>query len=231
MNRLIPLVAAALAASIAPAAHAAERVFAVSSFDRLAARGSPTVIVRTGRVPYVVATGDAQDVARLEIEVVDGELRTGMKRTAGWSWKVSRTPLTITVTTPGLRAVTLAGSGDVDVDRVGGATLVATLAGSGDLRLRAVDSADVSATLAGSGDLTAAGRCRSANFTLSGSGDLRAGALRCESVQANLVGSGGMDAYASRSADVTLIGSGDVTVAGGGTCRQTKRGSGSIRCG
>ena len=226
MRRVIPLVLVLAA----PAAHAAERAFPVSAFDRLAARGSPTVEVRTGRAASVVATGDPADLDRLQIEVVNGELRTGFKPTnAGWRW--TSKPVTITVTTPALRAAALAGSGDVNIDRVAGGAFDAKLAGSGDLRLRDVDALNVSIALAGSGDVSASGRCRDARVSLSGSGDVRAGGLRCEAVRAALVGSGGIDAYASRSADVSVTGSGDVRVGGGGACSQSKRGSGSIRCG
>jgi hypothetical protein len=227
MHRLIPLVLILAA----PAAHAAERAFPVPSFDRLSARGSAAVVVRTGATPSVVASGDPRDLDRLEIEVVNGELRTGMKKISGWNWSASKTPLTIVVTTPGLRSVALAGSGDVDVDRVSGQAFAASLAGSGDLRLRQLDSADVRMNLAGSGDVTAAGRCRSAEMSIAGSGDIRAGSLRCEAVRLSVVGSGGLDAYATRSADVSVMGSGDVTVAGGAACKLNKRGSGTIRCG
>src|SRR6218665_1276556 len=64
---------------------AGARDFQVSAFDRIALTGASDVVVAVGGQPSVRAEGDAALIERLEIAVVDGELRIGMKPGTTWS--------------------------------------------------------------------------------------------------------------------------------------------------
>lgn len=217
------------AALFATGAHAADRRYAVGAFERIAVSGSPDVSVATGPAPSVVATGDPAMLDRLEVRVVGTELRIGVRSGSWTSWS-SGDKLRVRVTTPRLAGASLAGSGDVDVDRVRATAFTARLTGSGDLRLRDVDVGDLRLELVGSGDVDAAGACGRGSFSIVGSGDLKAGGVRCDTLTASLGGSGNLSAYARRAADVGLSGSGDVRIDGRPQCRIRRAGSGTVTC-
>ena len=222
---------AVAAALLASPALAAERSFNVSGFDRLAASGSPEVTVTTGQAARVRATGDAADLDTLDVRVEDGTLKIGRKK-EGWNWSSwkDRGPVRITVTVPMLRSVEAAGSGSVTVDRIKTAEFAGKLAGSGSLRLPSIDAGSVVFESAGSGSITATGRCRSGSAKIAGSGNLKLAGLKCETMSASIAGSGQIDAFATRTANLSTVGSGDISLAGGARCTVSTAGSGRARC-
>ena len=226
MIRAAVFVAASLVAAAAPAA---ELRFPVGDFDRIALGGSPDVVVTTGKAVSVVASGDQKALDRLEIRVVDGALKIGTKQGMNWSWgnygKVS-----IVVTVPMVRGIEIGGSGTVTVDRIKVPQFSAEVGGSGSVKVGALDVQTASFTVGGSGDVAASGRCGDARASVGGSGNARLAGLQCATLVANVGGSGDIDAYASRSATLSLAGSGDIRVAGGAKCTISKSGSGQARC-
>jgi len=222
--------AAAAAALLAGPAFAAERSYPVGSFDRIALEGSPEVSVTTGRAASVRATGDADALDHLDVRVDNATLKIGHKR-EGWNWSWSSHPrIRFVVTVPALRAVDVAGSGDVSVDRVRGHEFAANIAGSGSLTLAALDADTTSFNVSGSGTVTAAGRCGTGSAKVSGSGELKLAALRCTALSAAVAGSGSIDAFATGSATLATMGSGDITLTGGARCTTSTAGSGRVRC-
>ena len=67
-------------------------------------------------------------------------------------------------------------------------------------------------------------------FGIAGSGNLVLQKLNQNRLKVSIAGSGGVKANAKRTADVTIMGSGDVDVAGGAKCKISKAGSGNVRC-
>ncbi len=230
MHKVAMMAAAAAAVLGAAQAQAAERSFTVTGFEAIEVAGPFDVVVNVGKAPSVRAVGEAKDLDRLKIEVEGRALEIGSKERRWTDW--SRTqPIKIFVTVPALKGVSLAGSGDVQVDRVRAESFTASLAGSGDLTIAALAATAAKFSIAGSGDLTASGSCRTASASIAGSGDIDIGGLRCQSLTASIAGSGGVNAHATQTAKVSVMGSGDVTVAGGAKCDVSKMGSGSVRCG
>ena len=220
----------AAAALVALPAAAAERDFQVSNFNELGVVGPYDVTVVSGRAPTVHATGEQPDLDELKVEVKSGRLEIGPRDRLQWKvFKISK-PVHIRVTVPSLSEVGLAGSGDINVDRLKGGKVSASVAGSGNLSVGTIDSRNAALSIAGSGDLVAAGRCDSADLSIAGSGDIRAAGLKCQSLSASVAGSGDIAAAASRTAKVSIMGSGDVTVTGGARCSVSKMGSGDARC-
>ena len=70
------------------------------------------------------------------------------------------------------------------------------------------------------------GTAQAAQYDIAGSGDIDAGALDAKDLKATIAGSGGIKAHSSGTADVSIMGSGDVDVAGGAKCKVSKAGSG-----
>jgi len=228
MNLLPPrlaLIAVCLLA--ATASEAAERSFPVGSFSEIMVTNSADVDVRTGSAASVVATGDPDDLDRLDIRVEGNRLNIGTKQ-RGISWS-SRENITIRVNVPALSAATLSGSGNLAVDRVRG-DFSGRISGSGDLRLPMLDSAQLALAISGSGDIMAAGRCGSGTISISGSGDVNATQLTCETLNASVSGSGDIAVRATGTAAIRVSGSGDITVTGGARCTTKSSGSSSISC-
>lgn len=209
------------------------RAFAASGFNAVSLRGPDNVIVKVGGAESVSAVGDQAILDRLEIEVVDGTLRVGRKKKDGMmSWGSSeRGSATVTVTLPALKGASIAGSGDMNVDRVETASFDGSIAGSGSLSIGSLAASSVDFSIAGSGDAhVAAGKADSLDISIAGSGDFDAGALAARTADISVAGSGGVKAGVSDAADVSIIGSGDVELFGNARCSVSKIGSGDVRC-
>jgi hypothetical protein len=241
--RTIALLSAAALAVLVTACHAAgnaegtgpaaQRDMPVAgAFDRIALSGSPDVVVTVGAAASVRAEGETEQLDRLEITNVGGELRIGLRNTSGswFSWGHHR-GLTIHVTLPALAGASIAGSGDMRIDRVQGPAFAGSVTGSGGMNIANLTADTASFTITGSGDITAAGRARQASASLTGSGDLRLAQLETEAATLALAGSGDIGIRATQTAAVELRGSGDIIVAGPARCTINKSGSGDVRCG
>lgn len=216
------------------AAHGSEKrdIRLAGEFDKIELRGAQNVIVAVGGPASARAEGEAGDLDRLELTVDGGTLRISDKREKGWSWGLGRDrkAVTVFVTVPSLSAASIAGSGDVQIDRVQGPSFAGAIAGSGDLRVAAMQVGNASFSVAGSGDISAAGSAASAAFSIAGSGDIDAGGLESRTAKVSVMGNGNVRAKAVGAADVTVMGSGDVELAGGAKCDIHKMGSGDVRC-
>ncbi|MDB5736641.1 MAG: hypothetical protein JWO65_309 [Sphingomonas bacterium] len=231
-SRKLILATAALGALAACAhAQAATHGYSVSSFQRIRVEGPFDVKMHVGGAPGVRATGAQQMIDRLSVEQHDDTLVI-KPLPGGWGgWPGSdHGKLLVEVSTPSLSAASLAGSGDLAIDRVKGDRLDLSLAGSGDLGVGAIDVTQLRAVMTGSGDLTVAGRARQASATLTGSGDLHGDKLIADDATTSLIGSGDLVLGALHTAKATLAGSGDITIVGPAACTINRSGSGDVRC-
>jgi hypothetical protein len=209
---------------------AGTRSFAVRGFDRVELRGSDNVVVKVGGAESVTATGPEELLERLEVVVVDGELRVGREKKWRMGWSADRKPVTITVTLPRIRGASVAGSGDMQVDRVQATSFDGAIAGSGNLAIGGLQAEAASLSIAGSGGASVVGQARSIDVSIAGSGDLSAQGLKAERAKISIAGSGNVRAQVSGEADVSIMGSGDVDLVGNARCKISKMGSGTVRC-
>ncbi len=205
------------------------RTYAVAGFTTVELRGSDDVDIRVGPGFSVRADGDAEVLDHLKIEKVGDALRIGRTRTAGWSW--GGHGARISVTMPALAATAVAGSGDVTIDRVAGASFKGESAGSGDLSIGQLAVGDAHFSLAGSGDVKAAGEVKALTIEIAGSGDVDAGGLKAARADISVAGSGDVRADVDGPAKVSVMGSGDIDLGNRARCQVSKMGSGSVRCG
>jgi hypothetical protein len=97
------------------------------------------------------------------------------------------------------------------------------------MELNGGTSDKVEVSLMGSGQMTVVGQCKEFKADQTGSGDLDAEHLAADLANVNLHGSGTAVVQARKSADVTLRGSGDVSVLGNPNARNVNRtGSGDV---
>ncbi len=209
-----------------------QRDYQLSGFDAVGLAGSPDVIVKVGGAHSVRAEGDSETLDRLDIRVEDRTLKIGMKKTSGWSMGFGRdrAKTTIYVTLPAIRAAAVAGSGDIDIDRVEGDSFNASIAGSGDIAVAQMQVGEAKFSIAGSGAIKAAGSAQRGSASIAGSGDIDAARFQVRTASASIMGSGDIRIHASETADISIMGSGDVEVGGPARCTVNKRGSGEVRC-
>jgi hypothetical protein len=200
-------------------------------FEEISTVGPQDVVVITGESYSVRSEGSPDALARLEAVVEDGKLviRPKGNFASGFNW--SRVAgATFYVTTPRLDAVSLAGSGDMRIDRIDGGTFRASIAGPGELDIdaMAVDTADFS--IAGSGSVVAAGTAQQTRASIMGSGEVEAKDLRSQTADVSMAGSGDAELTVEGEARVSIMGSGDVEIAGPARCTVSRMGSGEVRC-
>ena len=127
------------------------RTFEASGFEHVSLAGPDNIVVRVGPAESVVAEGDSAVLDRIEV-VVDGDtLKVRRKRDSGSVLMDGGRQGTarITVTLPRIAGASIAGSGDMDVDRADGTAFKGMIAGSGDLRIAAQTATAAGLDIAG----------------------------------------------------------------------------------
>ena len=209
------------------------RNYQVGSFDQIEVAGPYNVEVRTGSKPSVSAQGSQKLIEHMVVEVRGGKLEIHPERQKGWfhtGWNF-RGKVDLTVTVPQLRGASIAGSGDIKVDRVKGDSFEGEIAGSGGLDVGALDVQTLKLAIAGSGGTKiGSGRAQNAKFEIAGSGDIDAKGVQAQTANVSIAGSGNIAANATGTADVSIMGSGDVQMTGGAKCKISKAGSGNVSC-
>lgn len=206
----------------------AERSFEVGAFDRIAVEGFYDVQVIPGERPQVRASGDPRALELLLVRVEGGTLHIAPRRHTRMDF-LGDGPKVIVIA-PSIAAVSLAGSGNMKIDQVEGATFAGSVAGNGNLELDKVNVERLQASLAGAGNLRVEGQAREANFRIAGSGDAEAATLVTQTAQVNVSGSGYAKVHAKETANISVAGSGMVEVKGGAHCNVQRTGSGEVHC-
>lgn len=221
-----------LCIALSTVAPAAERKVFVSSFDRLRVNGPFRVDVVTGRSPAGRIVGDPRGLDGIEVRqegnvvVVRASDGRGNGESDPAAW-----PVTVTLVTPSLAAVTLVGSGAVNVAGMKADRLDLSVAGTGTIGVTRADAIELTATTIGTGRITVAGRVARARVVVNGAGNVVATALDVGELTVRLDGPGDVTARARFIADVTNTGLGRVAVAGSAKCQVKAVTTGSVVCG
>lgn len=196
----------------------------VGAFTGIANRGSGLVRFMVGTERRVTVEADTNILPYVRTEVRGGVLVLSTEPGAS----ISPTRLVYRITAPDLRSLAIEGSGDVLVEKTRLATdrLDITIEGSGDVEA-GVEVDELSVEVEGSGDVVLTGAADDARFRIEGSGDIEAADLAVVDAEVTIRGSGSVTLQASRTIDVDIAGSGDVRYRGG--AKVTVRDSGSGR--
>jgi hypothetical protein len=209
---------------------ATDRELQLGEFSQLATVGPQDILVTAGNVFSVRLEGNPEAVAQLAVSVENGVLTVEPREGSSFDWSDDDGDVTVHVTAPTLESITLAGSGDVEVDRIAGKSFTGTIAGSGTLELGVVDVEEAKFSIGGSGDVSVAGNADRVTVEVGGSGAVDAEGLQSRTASVVIAGSGEASLIAREKADVAVMGSGDVHIAGPATCSVTKIGSGNVQC-
>jgi hypothetical protein len=240
MRKSVAAVIAASAAVSGCGVHAEEggggatvsRNYQVGNFQQIEVAGPYDVEVRTGSGPTVSASGSEKLLDRTTVEVKGDKLVIHPENNHSWfnfSWS-THGKANFTVTVPQLSGATIAGSGDVHVDKVQGDSFEGNVAGSGGIMVGNMDVQNLKLAIAGSGGVKAAGKAKNAQYDIAGSGGIDGAGIVSEQAKVSIAGSGDVKAHATSTADVSIMGSGDVEISGGAKCNVSKAGSGNVRC-
>lgn len=206
------------------------RDYQVDGFDEVSVEGPHHVVISVGSAYSVRGEGPQRPLDDTEVEVEDGRLIIRPIEDER-SKQRNHEPATFHVTLPRIAAVSLAGGGDMRVDRVEGEAFSAGIAGSGDIDVAALRVADAHFSIAGSGDLAARGSARRSRISIAGSGNLRTREVRSDEASVSIAGSGNVALTVENEARVSIVGSGDVDIAGPARCSVSRLGGGEVRCG
>ena len=210
------------------------RNYQVGNFQEIEVAGPYDVNVRTGANPGVSAQGPQKMLDHAVVEVKGDKLVIHSESHVSlFNWGFGSNGRTVfTVTVPQIRAATMAGSGDLNIDKVQSNEFEGKMAGSGDLGVGSVKVQSLKLSMAGAGDTKiGSGQAQNAEYKIVGSGDINAPGVTTQQLTVSIAGSGNIRAHATGAADVTIMGSGDVEVSGGAKCSVTKHGSGDVSCG
>lgn len=223
----------ALIASAAPA-HAADRSYVVTNFDRIRVDGPFSVRVEVGTGGAAAsASGDERTLGDLDISV-EGTTLTVRKGSQGWGERgETRGPSpVVTLRTPAVRGATVVGGAKLTLSgRVRTNRFDVQVTGAGTIDATGVDADDVVVTVIGNGNVTLAGRAARARFSTNGGGTIAATALDAGDVLALMDGAGETRASARYTADLTNRGLGLITISGSPKCTVRGQSTGPIQCG
>lgn len=235
MNRHRPLATAFLAVLVGFTAlpqlsHAGTESRNVGEFTGIAVRGSTTLRVSQGGQTSVQVTGDDQLLPLLETVVDNGRLEVRWKRGEPADGAMKRYgPITVTVVTPRLTTLSLAGSGDVELAAFNTPKLSVAVAGSGSARLERLATEELGVSVAGSGDVKGSGQATRLSISIAGSGDVGLADLKADDVSVRIAGSGDAQVHADKALKVSIAGSGDVVYGGDAEVSRSVMGSGSVK--
>lgn len=200
------------------------------SFDGISLSGNFRVLVRQGGAETVEIKADKNHLPLIETRIVETSkgrtLEIGTKR-GYWLQAASMPVLSIEVKS--LRALSLAGAGDVKLEALKSPQLDASVAGSGDLSLNELQVERLGLRVSGSGDVQATGRAENLSISIAGSGDVKAAGLQAEEVKVSIAGSGDAQVHALKRLKVSVAGSGDVRYRGEPHVESSIAGSGSVK--
>lgn len=166
----------------------------LQGFDRISVGGVYELDVSVGPEFSVTVSGAEDEMARMEIDVVDGVLELGQQVHKLGKRRWRNMGLTATISLPTLTAIDVAGVAEADV--------------------AGVDAETFSASLSGVGEVDLAGTCGSLTARVSGVGELDASELHCADVDVRVSGVGEARVYASKSVYASVSGVGSIDVDG-----------------
>jgi Putative auto-transporter adhesin, head GIN domain len=221
------LLAAAILWVIAPA-QAATRNFGVTSFTKIRVSGPYKVSVSTGIAPFARASGSANAIDRVAVDVRGDTLVVQSNPSWGGYPGSNPGPVEVSVGTHELTSASLIGSGSVAIDRVAGLSFRLAIQGSGVGQVgdAAVDQMNVS--LEGTANARLAGKAGKLTALVRGLSALDAAKLSTPSADFSVDGTATVDSTVTDTARVNGWGPATVRLSGRPACNLKVQGSTTV---
>jgi hypothetical protein len=191
MRPLTLALAAALALAAGVNAHADDQVRSLPAFTSISVQGPISVNVDAGKAQTVTLRGDAKFLRDVTSEVVDGQLRLGVREKKNVSWHGDPR---VVITVPVLRALAVEGAGEVKLNQVRGERLDVNYRGAGSMNIN--------------------GEVKTFKMEAEGVGEVDAKALAANDVDIRFRGIGDVKVTARNRLDATVQGMGNLTYYG-----------------
>jgi hypothetical protein len=216
-----------------PSGSGTTRTFQVAGFDRVSLEGVDDVDVRVGSAFSVRAEGPSETLDKLDIRKDGQTLRIGrVKQNGSFNWGGNRDRgAKVYVTLPAIAAASVAGPGDMAVDRVQTGDFSGSIAGPGDLMIGAVAAKSLDLSVAGPGTITLKGQAERAKISIAGPGDVQGDGLKLSGADVSIAGPGSVRADVNGAANVSIMGPGNADLGPNARCTTSKMGPGDARCG
>ncbi|CAN1540759.1 Putative auto-transporter adhesin, head GIN domain containing protein [Flavobacteriaceae bacterium] len=195
-------------------------------YDEIDVSGFFDVNLIAGKEGEISIQGEENLMQYIKVEVTGNVLKIYTEKNVNIS---SNKEIILTVPFEQISYVSLSGSGDIkSKSTIESSKFSAKLSGSGDLNLD-VKTIEFEANLSGSGDVVLTGNSDSFISKISGSGDVDAVNLATKNANLTISGSGDMKVNCSQSLYARVSGSGDIAYKGNPEIKDTKvSGSGEI---
>ncbi len=198
----------------------------IGHFNGLAMALPGNVEIRTGNSEGLSIETDENLLPLIETVVEDGTLKIRSKRKVN----IKTRNLKIVVQARELDRLALAGSGNIDADRVAGKRVRFDVGGSGSIKVGKAEGEAIDVNLGGSGDLKVSeGGARSLSASIGGSGTIDMARVRLDKASVTVAGSGDATIWVRDSLSMTVAGSGDVNYYGDPQVSKSVVGSGGAR--
>lgn len=197
----------------------------LEGFNKVDFSTSGQVYLSQGETYAVKVEAQQNIIDNLEAEVSGKTLSLGFDKAVK-----SYESLKFFITLPMLSEANLAGSGDVIGETAfsGLDDVALNIAGSGNVRL-ALEARAITLSIAGSGDMEMDGSADSVEANIMGSGSIKAGELTTKTADISIAGSGDCTIDATERLEASIAGSGDVYYIGNPEIDSSIAGSGSVK--
>ena len=204
-----------------------KQTISLKDFQSVSLNNSATVDIVKGD-SFKVEISDYENLVKyLSVKVTDHVL---MISTDPIYTLLTNSQAKVTITMPdSLTAVTLSGSGDINLNSAFKDFKSAIILGSGNIRANQnLNIAVLNASILGSGNISAKGNVNALTALISGSGNLLLSGLNAVTANCSITGSGNINVAVSNSLKATISGSGSVTYSGTATVDASITGSGKV---
>jgi hypothetical protein len=202
-----------------------EETRAVSGFDSVILKGIGNIYIEQGTAEGLRIEAEDNLIERMKVEVVGDRLEIDYDQVI--NLRPTR-PINFYVTMMEVESIQLLGSGNINTSALVTEEIRFVLAGSGNIRVEDIQTEIIRAELPGSGNINISGSATRQEVRLMGSGDYDGGDLISTEADISIAGSGNVTVNASEQLDITIAGSGTVRYVGDPLINQDIFGSGRI---
>lgn len=195
---------------------------------------APTEILLAASDDVILTKGDTlsievegSDDAKAAVRFVrDGDLLGVTRDGDVWDYDDKAT---IRVTMPAPSEAVITGSGNIKAETLADTSQISIL-GSGSFSGANAEITSLDVNIGGSGSVAASGTTERLELNLGGSGSANLSGLKADDAEISIAGSGSVSLQSDGKVEANIMGSGSVKVDGTAKCTENSMGSGSLVC-
>ena len=201
----------------------------VSGFTGIDMRTFGRVVLTQGDTESVTLTGSDNVVPLVKTTVQDGILVIETEKTSIILNPTKENVLTCDITVKDLKALTVSGAAEVEMESLTTSALAATMGGAGQIRLGQLAATSIEIKVSGVGNVEVAGESARATITISGAGNVNAPDLKCQTAEITISGLGNATVWVTDQLTGDIKGGGSVSYYGDPKTNTKTSGLGSFK--